>query len=192
MQFFQPASYVHRLRHLGAVLGAACMALVAPGCGSQSPRSGGTAGGSPTAAAFRFSACMRAHGLPNFPDPHVFNSDGHHGVGIAVTPAETSSPAFKAAQTACAGIMPAPSPSEIARQQHAEEQGKLAFARCMRGRGISSFPDPTAQGQLKPAMVIAAGIDMHAPRFISSAEACAGASHGTITKAQIDAALKGG
>ena len=52
-------------------------------------------------AMLRFSQCMRAHGLANFPDPTF--SGGHAGLlfraGSGIDP---SSPAFKAAQAACA------------------------------------------------------------------------------------------
>jgi hypothetical protein len=53
-------------------------------------RSGGTA----------FSARMRSHGLPKFPDPTFSNG----GVGIELDRSsgiDPSSPQFRAAQTAC-------------------------------------------------------------------------------------------
>ena len=51
-------------------------------------------------AMLQFAQCMRAHGLPNFPDP-VFNAGRvgfRAGPGTGLDP---SSPAFKAAQGAC-------------------------------------------------------------------------------------------
>jgi hypothetical protein len=55
------------------------------------------------AQALKFVACMRAHGLPAFPDPTV-NSNGISfrgppGVG-------PNSPQFRAAQQACRKLMP--------------------------------------------------------------------------------------
>src|SRR4051812_46887434 len=108
--------------------------LLLAGCGANhnQPRPGSSAGGQADGvrAAYRFSACMRAHGVPNFPDPKVVNSPGKQSVGIAVKP--SSSPAFASAQKACRGILPppgsgGPSPAE----QHAKAQHLLAFARCM-------------------------------------------------------------
>jgi hypothetical protein len=142
------------------------------------------------AAAFKYSRCMRAHGVPSFPDPIVNTGNGHQSIGIKVTPTETGSPQFKTAEGACQGIMPMPSPSQIAQQQRAEEQGKLAFAQCIRKHGITSFPDPNPQGQLSLAMVTAAGIDLHAPAVLAAANACVGASRGTITKADVQQAIK--
>jgi hypothetical protein len=56
-----------------------------------------------TAQALRFVACMRAHGLPTFPDPQV-NSGG---IGLQLPKgASPNSPVFQAAQQACKKLMP--------------------------------------------------------------------------------------
>ncbi len=70
-------------------------------------------GGHPTAAqtaeakaqALAMSKCMRSHGVPNFPDPS-FQSGPGGGIGIRIGGAgvDPSSPAFQAAQKACASI----------------------------------------------------------------------------------------
>jgi hypothetical protein len=87
---------------------------------------------------------MRAHGVPNYPDPTT--SGG--GVGINLGPnsgVDTNSPQFKAAQQACRKDAPGPgslSPTQLA-QMKADE---LATARCMRTHGFPDFPDPDSQG----------------------------------------------
>jgi hypothetical protein len=58
----------------------------------------------------RFSACMRAHGLPDFPDPTTSGgglqlSIGGGKKGSGLNP---SSPVFQKAQTACQSVMPGP------------------------------------------------------------------------------------
>jgi hypothetical protein len=56
------------------------------------------------AAMLRFSQCMRAHGVTNFPDP-TFGQGG--GVRIGFGPSSginPQSPAFQAAQKACGGL----------------------------------------------------------------------------------------
>ncbi len=66
------------------------------------------AGGPPNAklqqAALAFAQCMRAHGVPNFPDPKVGSTSvlitTKKGAGI-----NPNSPTFKAAQTACGSTM---------------------------------------------------------------------------------------
>lgn len=54
--------------------------------------------------ALKFSQCMRAHGITNFPDP-TFSS---HGAGISLSAGSginPNSPAFKAAQSACGSLI---------------------------------------------------------------------------------------
>ena len=56
-----------------------------------------------TAQALRFVACMRAHGLPTFPDPHVNSS----GIEVQLPKGlQPNSPVFRAAQQACKKLMP--------------------------------------------------------------------------------------
>ena len=51
----------------------------------------------------RFVACMRAHGLPTFPDPQVNSS----GIGMQLPKGiQPGSPVFRAAQQACKALMP--------------------------------------------------------------------------------------
>jgi hypothetical protein len=141
---------------------------------------------------------MRAHGVPNFPDPKVSVSGAGSGTstqvavmvgGGAINP---KSPAVRAAGKDCHKILPGPggqSAAQLAAQQHTRELDILSFAQCMRGRGIGSFPDPTAQGQLTLAMVNGAGVDLHAPQTLKAALACAPASHGALTPAAIEQAV---
>ena len=59
--------------------------------------------------ALKFSACMRSHGVPNFPDPEI-SSGG--GVGIRIggkgSGIDPNSPQFKAAQKTCQSDLPRP------------------------------------------------------------------------------------
>ena len=57
-----------------------------------------------TSEALRFVACMRAHGLPNMPDP-VVNSQGV-AFRIAGKADDPNSPVFRAAQRACQKLLP--------------------------------------------------------------------------------------
>jgi hypothetical protein len=171
----------------------ASLALLAAGCGGsgKSPTNGASSSQNPVQAAFKYSACMRNHGVTNFPDPQAINDNGEHGVRIhAVGP--KSSPRFEAAAKACQGILPAPSgngPQETAQQKRTRLADALSFARCMRGHGVTSFPDPTAQGDLSVEMVQAQGIDVHLPAVLRVVQACLPASHGALTPAKVRAAL---
>ena len=121
-------------------------------CGSSSPTSTSSTSQSAQSfisKAYQFSACMRDHGVTNFPDPTVT----HNGSGqqIAIRDVGPNAPGFKTASKACAGILPQPSKADLAAQaaqQRAHAQDLLSFAHCMRDHGINGFPDPAAQGQL--------------------------------------------
>jgi hypothetical protein len=179
------------------ILLALLLAPIAAGCGSNNPTTStgtasGTASGNPdVTAAYAYARCMRSHGVPNFPDPHVSISGNHGSIGFAVNPSETGAPKFNSAQKTCSKILPAPSSGDIKSQQRAHEQNFLAFARCVRAKGIRDFPDPNAQGQLPLPSIVAAGVDIHSRQFLAATTGCASVTHGMITAAQIRAGLNG-
>jgi hypothetical protein len=190
-----------RITHLRTplVLASASVALLVAGCGGNAPSSTTSAGGPSSrtldADAYKFSRCMRQHGVSNFPDPRVINQPGHSGVGIEVTPALTSSPQFKTAQNACQGLMPGPGPGNDGRspQQLATHiKGLRDFATCMRSHRVSTFPDPNTQGQITPTMMSAAGINLHAPAVAAAATACVPSSDGQVNAAAVAQAVHGG
>jgi hypothetical protein len=185
-----------RLRVLFAMVLSA--ALLIAGCGSASPRPAtGTSAQSlknPVATAYKFSTCMRQHGVADFPDPSVTSSPGQQKIAIQV-PADANTVQFAAAQKDCRGIMPGPSNGDLAaqaQQQRVQKQGLLSFARCVRRRGITNFPDPDAQGHLSQQMLSTAGVDVHAPSVLAAARACIPASAGQVNAAAIAAAENGG
>jgi hypothetical protein len=135
---------------------------------------------------------MRRHGIP-VPDPQVTNHGGSQSIRQVVRVA--NSPAFKAAQKACAGILPGPqndNPTQTAQQRHRRLLGRLSFARCMRSHGVTSFPDPDAQGQISEQALANARIDVHLPSVLQAAETCIPASHGAVTRAAIAQAVNPG
>ncbi len=60
--------------------------------------------------ALKFSACMRSHGVPNFPDPEFHSGGG--GVRVRIgrkgSGIDPNSPQFKAAQKTCQSDLPGP------------------------------------------------------------------------------------
>jgi len=57
------------------------------------------------ARALAFSACMRSHGVPNFPDP-TFSPDGGTTMKVGPGMGNPNSPQFRKAQQACQKIAP--------------------------------------------------------------------------------------
>jgi hypothetical protein len=121
-----------------------------------------------TADGGKFSACMRKHGVTNFPDP---NGQGvisiHSGMGI-----DPQSPAFTSARTICDKLLPnggQPTPAQIAQQQ----QKLLAFSACMRAHGLKDFPDPSSGG-LRIHVGPGSDLDPTNPTFRNAQQACRG------------------
>jgi hypothetical protein len=174
----------------------ATLALLAAGCGASSRTNTSTDSKATVqnfaTAGFRFANCMRHNGAPSFPDPTVTNNGtGGQAVRQVVPASVGKSPQFRAAQKACGGILPGPSPQDLAaqaQQQRVHTQDLLGFARCLRSHGFGNFPDPDAQGRLSGQTVVAAGIDVHSPGFLSTAKACLPAANGGISAAELQQA----
>jgi hypothetical protein len=152
-------------------------ALALSACGSSSKPAGERAG---AAAPVRFSACMRAHGVPNFPDPGPGGGISI-GSGSGINPA---SPAFQDAQKACGG-----GPGGGPATGGFSESRKLALlhlSQCMRRHGFSSFPDPTSAPPSAPpaggggglafggpgGFISVPGLMLHSPGFQQAAATC--------------------
>lgn len=176
-----------------AIISLSSLALLAAACGSSpSATNSSHSSQNPGDAAYRFAACMRNHGVTDFPDPQVTTTPGGGSVKIAMmAPASAAkgSPAFKSAQKACHGILPAPGSGQD--RKGPSKQIFLAFAQCLRSHGVSNFPDPNAQGQLTRDMISAAGVDLHAPSLLTAARSCVGVTHGQITMAAVERAING-
>jgi hypothetical protein len=183
----------------------ASVALLVAGCGRGSANPGvarlssgtsstdtangagaaGTSAGSPEAAALAFAGCMRANGLPNFPDPKAGGGFLFHtGAG-----ADPSSPAFKTAQAKCKKFLP-PGPGSGPPPSAKTLAHYLTVAQCMRQHGVPEFPDPRTTAPFDPRAALGSGggvisdiegvvflfgakIDQQSPAFTRAAAACA-------------------
>jgi hypothetical protein len=179
------------------LLAITAVALLVAACGSTSPKSPSTTGSasnSPAAAALTFATCMRDHGIANFPVPQVTVTTTPGGGSVAIREAAPAglggSPKLEAAQNACKGLQQAIGNS-VAGPRGPSRQAFLAFARCLRSHGLSTFPDPDAQGQITGQMITAAGVNTRSPAFVTAARACVGVTHGQITKAMVAAVASG-
>jgi hypothetical protein len=171
----------------------ALLAVTAAGCGSK-PTSSGVAqlpsattttttpsqnAGALTAKSkqdgmYRYSACMRSHGVANFPDPQVsgrglsLTIDGRNGLN-------PNAPQFKAAQKSCEKLLPnegRPDAATLARDQ----AQMLKFSACMRSHGLPDFPDPTVSSdgglQLSLGDKRSSSLNPDSPVFQTAQKAC--------------------
>ncbi len=130
-----------KLRPLAALALVALISLISAGCGSKAPSETGTVNSSGTGGnknataqnkAVKFSECIRAHGVPHFPDP---DSKGDYVFGIDVRPA-----VWQKAVAACKDLEP---PGAVSGKRSPKQQSAaLRFAGCMRENGVKDFPDP--------------------------------------------------
>ncbi len=134
------------LRLLAAL---AMVALIGAGCSNGSAENGNTGTVSNTGAAsntstggnkkltkqekaVKFAECMRANGVPHFPDPDP-NGDSNFGVDVSVE-------VWLKAVDACKALKP---PGALSAKRTPKEQSaSLRFAQCVRDHGVKDFPDP--------------------------------------------------
>jgi hypothetical protein len=158
-------------RTAAAIIATAALALLTAAC-SGSPSSTGSGGstnaGGPANSpstnsqkALAFSHCVRAHGVPNFPDP------GSSG-GIVKETAQqlgVSSSQLQTALTACQHLLP--NTGNVDDNQAALHLwwGQMQrFARCMHSHGVPNWPGPSPypQDPVRPTFNLhAAGIGFH-------------------------------
>ena len=132
-----------RLRPLVAL---ALAGLIGAGCGSSSSSETGAAGGTSSTGtrssadekltkqekAVKFAECVRANGVPHFPDP---DPHGDFSFGIDV-----SREVWLKAIDACKALKP---PGALSSKRTRKEQSaSLRFAQCVRDNGVKDFPDP--------------------------------------------------
>jgi hypothetical protein len=127
------------LPRLAAVLGLIAAGATLLACGG----SGSATAASATQDAFKFSQCMREHGITNFPDPET-------GAGGAVrlqfkTGAKLDPHTLEVAQNACKKYSPVEREKLTPAQKVEREEAVQKFAKCMREHGIN-LPTPTTSG----------------------------------------------
>jgi hypothetical protein len=141
---------------------------------TSSTAAGSTGGGesSPGSQAVVYSACMRSHGVANFPDPKISTHGNGVSVAIGVTPAITGNPHFKSAQQTCNKLLPGGGPGEGSNHQITpQEQSRyLKAAACIRSHGVPNFPDPTFSGG--GVHIAHQGLNESSPAFKAAVHAC--------------------
>jgi hypothetical protein len=132
-------------RPLAVLVLSAVVALISA-CGSNSSAApGGNNTAANLAEAVKFSQCMRANGVSQFPDPDASGALTIDGV-VKGSSLDPNSAAFQQAISACKELEP---PGFMGPQRSPQQQeAALKFAQCMRDNGVPDFPDPTPDGPL--------------------------------------------
>jgi hypothetical protein len=184
-----PSDRTGRMRRLRTVALAAVVAgtaLLAAACGGSSAGTDTFAPGATYAQTLAFAKCMRANGVPNFPNPDRqgnFNpanpqvqaldepgppQDGPH----AVSPERNV--LFQ-----CRSVLPnADTGLTLQQMQQISLQNlreEVDGARCMRAHGFTNFPDPVAAEQDNTGSwpsAIRADVDTSTPSYQAALTAC--------------------
>jgi len=115
-----------------------------------------------------FAKCMRAHGVPDFPDeptrPPATNGTQPAPAGNGgINP---TAPAYQTASKDCHSLAPATKVSQTQSDQMMEAQ--LKFAACMRTNGVPDYPDPSSNGTGTDN----AGVNLAAPAVQRAERVC--------------------
>jgi hypothetical protein len=153
--------------------------LLTAACGSGTPSrstsstsgtsSSGTGGVSAAYVADKlgFARCLRAHGVPDYPDPNasgqeppnskqlIFSPQGQHAVGACSSWGNRIH-------------------NDVAAQNQAVMGEYVRFAQCMRAHGLPGFPDPAYAGGRVEFVLRASqdGFDPHSPQVLAKARQC--------------------
>jgi len=168
-------------RNAACVAATASLALLAAACGGgDTPSTGGSPG---SRSAVAYSSCVRAHGVPNFPDPdsasQLPKADPQE-LGV-------SGSQLQEAQRACQRLIP--DAGETGEQQRETQcamagdcsgsvvqrwmSGLRELAGCLRSHGMPNWPDPIIGPQGLPHYPYEkAGIDHHSPPVLAKVDTC--------------------
>jgi hypothetical protein len=136
-----------------SILATVSCAVAVSACGSSQTASKST-GSASHSRALQLANCMRAHGVPSFPDPPA----GGGGVNLEGSGINPQSPAFQSARDACAKLAPGGGPGRVLATE-SQFLAALRFARCMRSHGFPEFPDPTrSDSPPGPILIVGPGL----------------------------------
>ena len=140
----------------------------------------------------KFSICVRAHGVPDFPDPTIGSNGLPNFAGSPNRDASIDSPAGQAARKACQKDLPSLGLRTSAQKAAANTEA-VKYATCMRLAGVSDFPDPDGQGLIR--INSATGdLDASSPQFQKAATACQSLDKGfgEVTSSAVSSGSGGG
>jgi hypothetical protein len=156
---------------LASVLATAALSLLAAGCGGGGspgvPSVAASTTAAPSNGALAFAECLRAHGLPKWPDPTssgVFDKTELQQTGYSVSQVRAVE------DGPCNHLAAGASPRQPTITP-ADRADYLRAAACMRSHGLGGFPDPTFANNGVQTN-IPSSIDQDSSQFKSAATIC--------------------
>jgi hypothetical protein len=134
--------------------------VVVAACSGGSSNSATPGGGNLNSRALAYASCMRSHGITDFPDPNA------QGGFSAPNGMDVNSPQYATANNDCKSLDSSSPPPYNPNMAAA----LLKYAICMRGHGMSWFPDPNAQGHLD--ISFPKGDGPSDPQYVAASKAC--------------------
>jgi hypothetical protein len=152
-----------------SILGIIALAACSSSSNGADPSSS-SSGSSAYQKAVDYAKCIRAHGVPNYPDP---NSQGQFVLanGASNPVGQVSNSVINAAVQACQSLAPpsvAEGPSQNPGAGAGDTTAALKFAQCMRSHGEPNFPDPASNGSI----TLPQGMDPESTQFQNAQKAC--------------------
>jgi hypothetical protein len=169
----------HAMKALRSLIAFAVAAGTVCACGRSAGPAVAAGGASPAASAasaspqgvrgalLSYSQCMRAHGVPNFPD---LASGGTQITGQALQNegVDTSSAAYQSAAQVCRSLLTGASGGA----SRVQAGVLVMFAQCVRQHGIPNFPDPVTKNGFISLSLKGTGLTEQSPVFQSALNAC--------------------
>ncbi len=158
---------------LAALAGTTCLAAACGGGGSASTTGAGTFQGGTYRQALAYARCMRAHGVPGFPDPSPQGNFSDSQLRLIAQ----SVPQARGANLACRALLPnggfQGSATQLEQEQQQTLRQALKSAVCMRAHGFPDYPDPQAgPGGYGVSFPVVGGIDQNSPQYAKAAKTC--------------------
>lgn len=129
----------------------------------------GNSGGPPTAqqlvAMTKWAACVRKHGLPNFPDPPYQNGELNK-LGYTKYSAQ-----MVKADNACHALALAAGAVESQAEKEKYLAQDLKISQCMHVHGVTNFPEPSANGGFVQSVSQSQSLESN-PDYSAAAKAC--------------------
>ena len=149
----------------------AALAILVSACGG----SAASPSGSTQNAALAYAGCLRANGVPNWPDPG--SSGAFDKSKLTAQHLGVSGSQLQAAQGACQRLLPDGGAPPTTTGLREAEHDALAFARCMRSKGVASWPDYTLRSGTPLFDLHGTAIAPNSPMVVATQRRCTSSLH---------------